>query len=59
VCSSDLGSTPASPSPPFGNTMGQTANNFSEIPDCAGANYSLYSFFNQKKGVILAMMSPS
>jgi hypothetical protein len=53
------GTNPGSPAPPFGNTVGMTASNFSEIPDCDGAPYALYSFFNTKRAVVLAMMSPS
>lgn len=47
------------PAPPFGQSVGMTASNFQNIPDCNGTLYSLHSYFNKKKGVIIAMMSPS
>ena len=48
-----------SPSPPFGNAVGMTAPDFSGIPDCDNQLYSLYAFYGQKKGVLIAIMSPS
>jgi hypothetical protein len=55
----DLTPQPTGPQPPFGNTVGLTATNFDGIPDCDGQLYSLYSYYNTKKGVLIAMMSPS
>jgi hypothetical protein len=50
---------PPGPQPPFGNAVGMTAANFQNIPDCSGTPHSLHAFFGQKKGVLIAMMSPS
>jgi hypothetical protein len=50
---------PSGPTPPFGSSVGMTAADFTNIPDCAGNLYSLHSYYNQKKGVLIAMMSPS
>jgi hypothetical protein len=55
----DAAVTPGGPQPPFGTTQGMTAKNFTGVPDCAGTAYGLHSIFQQKKGVIIAMMSPS
>lgn len=52
-------SAPAGPQPPFGNAMGMTAANFQNIPDCSGTPHSLHALYGQKKGVLIAMMSPS
>lgn len=51
--------TPAGPQPPFGASVGMTAANFVDIPDCDGKLYSLHPYYNKKKGVLIAMMSPS
>ena len=51
--------TPTGPQPPFGSSVGMTAADFTDIPDCDGKLYSLHQYYNQKKGVVLAMMSPS
>jgi hypothetical protein len=51
--------TAAGPQPPFGSSVGVTAANFTGVPDCNGKLYSLYDYYNQKRGVILAIMSPS
>ncbi len=51
--------SPSAPQPPFGTTIGTTAKNFTGVPDCAGKAYDLYSYYKQKRGVIIAMMSPS
>ena len=59
----DLG--PANPDaptglqPPFGSSVGMTAADFTDIPDCDGKLYSLHSYYNLKDGVLIAMMSPS
>jgi hypothetical protein len=50
---------PAGPQPPFGTTLGATAKNFTGVPDCAGKLYDLHGYYQQKKGVLIAMMSPS
>jgi hypothetical protein len=49
----------AGPQPPFGSSMGMTAADFGPIPDCDGTPYTLHSYYNKKKGVLIAMMSPS
>lgn len=50
---------PGGPVPPFGDTVGMTASDFQNIEDCEGNIHSLHEHFNKKKGVIIAMMSPS
>lgn len=50
---------PAGPVPPFGQSVGMTAADFQNIPDCDGNLYALHPYFNKKKGVLIAMMSPS
>lgn len=50
---------PTGPQPPFGSSVGMTAKNFEDIPDCDGKLYSLYDYYNKKQGVLIAMMSPS
>jgi hypothetical protein len=49
---------PASCPPPFGNTQGLTASDVTGVPDCADKPYSIHGFCNQKRGVLIAMMSP-
>ena len=44
---------------PFGNVVGVTAANFTDIPDCAEVLYTLHDYCGKKKGVLIAMMSPS
>lgn len=55
----DTSVTPSGPQPPFGTSVGMTVKNVTGVPDCAGKTYDLYSFYGQKKGVLIAMMSPS
>jgi hypothetical protein len=50
---------PTGPVPPFGQSVGMTAADFQNIPDCDDNTYALHSYFNKKKGVLIAMMSPS
>lgn len=50
---------PVGPQPPFGTSVGMTANNFINIPDCKGTMHSLHPLFNKHKGFVIAMMSPS
>jgi len=50
---------PTGPSAPFGSTVGVTAANFVDIPDCKGTKHSLHPLFRKYKGVVIAMMSPS
>jgi hypothetical protein len=44
---------------PFGNVLGVTAANFKDIPDCADQLYALHDYCGKKKGVLIAMMSPT
>jgi hypothetical protein len=55
----DAAVTPSGPPPPFGTAIGMTAKNWTGVPDCAGKSYDLHGLYQQKKGVIIAMMSPS
>ena len=55
----DTSVAPSGPQPPFGTTQGMTAKNWTGVPDCAGTLYELHKLYQQKKGVIIAMMSPS
>jgi hypothetical protein len=52
-------SGPVGPQPPFGSSIGMTAANFVNIPDCQGTMHSLHPLFNKHKGFVIAMMSPS
>lgn len=44
---------------PFGNVVGVTAASFTDIPDCADVLYTLHDYCGKKKGVLIAMMSPT
>jgi len=50
---------PVGPAPPFGSSVGMTAANFQNVPDCDGTLYALHPYYGKKKGVLIAMMSPS
>lgn len=49
----------ACPAPPFGTAKGMSANNFVNIPDCNGVQYTLHPLCGKHKAVVMAMMSPS
>jgi hypothetical protein len=50
---------PAGPKPPFGSSVGMTAADFQNVPDCQDKPYSLHPYFGKHEGVLVAMMSPS
>ena len=51
--------SPGGPQPPFGAAVGMTAANFVDIPDCDDTPVTLHDLYNLKRGVLIAMMSPS
>jgi hypothetical protein len=53
-------SPPAATCPaPFGSTVGVTVADVTGLPDCADKLYSLHSYCGKKRGVLIAMMSPT
>jgi hypothetical protein len=46
-------SQPTAPQPPFGDTVGVTANNFT-IPDCSGASFNLHDQYTKHPAVVVA-----
>lgn len=57
---------PGGPPPPYGLSMGMTAPNFANIPDCNSypssgctqKHHSLHQYYNKYDGVIIALLRP-
>jgi len=50
---------PTGPQPPFGTSVGMTAVNFTDIPDCADQLWTLYDQFDKHPAIVLLLNKPS